>query len=67
MWPTLASLVRHPRVSKVADREESSIEVPGSDFHTFDHKVLFLRTKELLHKMAQDNKKDLPLPRFSLL
>ena len=48
----------------MADREESSSQVPGLDFHTFGQKVLFLRTKALLQKMAKDNKKELPLPRF---
>ena len=37
-----------------------------SDWHSIDDNCVD-RTKALLEKMAKDNKKDLPLPRLSLL
>ena len=51
----------------MADREETCSKVPSTYlFRREDVFVFAFRTKAMLAKIAEENKKDLPLPRWSM-
>ena len=51
----------------MADREETCSKVPFTYlFRMGDVLIFAFRTKAMLVKIAEENKKDLPLPRWSM-
>ena len=51
----------------MADREETCSKVPFTYlFRMGDVFIFAFRTKAMLVKIAEENKKDLPLPRWSM-